>query len=182
LREALDNFSSQNQTPRSSFKAGDRFLPPTSTKITTMHLKISLPTYGKDKWEYLEVRGHITVEGKADNLSEGYDQLKVQVEALLKQVNAENRLSLSVTELNRQISEKEEQLKTLAAKVERANGLYKTLIALLRSVGVDTNVSRLTFDSELLLQIVSTPAVVGEVVEYDPIPFKAEEVSTPHEF
>jgi len=49
-----------------------------------MRLKISLPSYSKDKWDYLEVTGHVELEGNADNLSEGYDQLKVQVEALLR--------------------------------------------------------------------------------------------------
>jgi len=42
-----------------------------------MRLKISLPTYGKDKWDNLEVTGHLEVEGNTDNLSEGYDQLKL---------------------------------------------------------------------------------------------------------
>lgn len=147
-----------------------------------MRLKISLPTYCKDRYDYLEATGHLEVEGDADNLSEGYNELKLQIDALLEQVNAENRLTDSVSKLNHQISEKEEELRGLVIKIERANTHYESLKTLLKSVGVDINMSRLTFDNELLLESASTPAVTPEVVEHDPIPFNSGESSQPHEF
>lgn len=148
-----------------------------------MRLKISLPTYAKDKWDDLHITGRLEVEGNSDNLSEGYDELKRQIEVLLEQVNAENRLTPSVTELTRLISQKEEQLRTLTSKLKRANEHYETLTALLKSVGVDIHMSRLTFDNQLLLESVSPPAVTTEVVEHDPIPFNSgESAANPHEF
>jgi hypothetical protein len=79
LREGLDNFSSQNQTPRSSFfqGEGDRFLSQYPLpKNKTMLLEISVPVYRRDRWGRLERDGKIQVSSEVDTLSEGYKSLK----------------------------------------------------------------------------------------------------------
>jgi hypothetical protein len=58
LREGLDNFSSQNQTPRSSFsRRGDRFLYQLPAKKMTTYLEIDIPVYRTDRYDQLERNG-----------------------------------------------------------------------------------------------------------------------------
>ena len=132
-----------------------------------MHIKLSVPTFAKDKWQNLKVSGKLKVEGNVDNLSEGYNQLKLQIDALLEQVNAENRLSFSLEELEHKTRNKEQELRSLLTDIERMKDLKESLAAFLRGFGVDPKLNRLTFDKELLLESVSSLAVAAEVAEYD---------------
>ena len=147
-----------------------------------MRLKISLPTYGKDTWESLQTNGHLEVEGEADNLCEGYNELKIQIENLLEQVNAENRLACRLEDLNEEVDAKERDLKILMENIERLKNLKESLVTFLKGFGVDPKMTRLTFDNEILLESALPPAVAAEVVEHDPIPFNSGEDRTPHEF
>jgi hypothetical protein len=153
LREGLDNFSSQNQTPRSSFfKAGDRFLfQYPLPKNKTMLLEISVPVYRRDSWNRLEKDGKIEVSSEVDTLSEGYKSLKQEIDALLTQVDAETRLAETAQELQKEIDLKSCHLTRLAQDIERASEHYKNLKIFLENLGIDPTKKKLTFDTHLLL-------------------------------
>jgi hypothetical protein len=164
LREGLDNFSSQNQTPRSSFQGeGDRFLSQHPLpKNKTMLLEISIPVYRRDRWDRLERDGKIQVSSEVDTLSEGYNSLKKELDALLTQVDAQTRLAQTALELENEIDKKKYTLRRLAQDIERASEHYKNLKILLENFGIDHTKKQLTFDSHLLLSSGSVSEVAAE--------------------
>jgi hypothetical protein len=170
LRESLDNFSSQNQTPRSSFfKAGDRFLttnyPPTTAMI---NVKITAPVFKKNDFGYLEPRADIQIAGDFDSFSEGYTFLRAQIEKLLQEQQAENTLLLRHYELQEEIANKENTLQRINKSIEIAREQLQRLQNFLERLGINPNAYSLTIADKPIES--STSSAVGvEVV--DPIPF-----------
>lgn len=150
-------------------------------------LKISLPVYKKDKWERLDKNGKIEVSSEVDNLSDGYESLKIQIDNLLAELDGQNRLAHDCEKLNDEVNEKTRVLKNLTRNIEIATAHYESLRFFLNHLGIDPDArpGHLTFDQELLLQDAShTEEVFNVEVEVDPIPFDslAGADNNPHEF
>ncbi|MEG3907329.1 hypothetical protein QT979_08530 [Microcoleus sp. w2-18bC1] len=122
-------------------------------------LKISVPVYKKNNWENLEKDGRIEVSSDVDNLSEGYQSLKLEIDKLLSEVNAENRLAKEVHELELEIENKAWKLKGILKDIEKATEHYESLKFFLQNLGVDPISPRLTFDKRFLPQEASISEV-----------------------
>ncbi|MEG3845246.1 hypothetical protein [Microcoleus sp. herbarium14] len=122
-------------------------------------LKISVPVYKKNKWDNFEKDGRIEVSSDVDNLSEGYKLLKVEIEKLLAEMEAENRLAKQVNQLETEIEDKTYILKSLVRDIEKATEHYENLKIFLERLGVDPIASRLTFDKRFLLRDASLSQV-----------------------
>jgi predicted RNase H-like nuclease (RuvC/YqgF family) len=124
-----------------------------------MFLKIAVPVYRKDRWQTLEKAGKIEVSCEADTLSEGYEKLKTEIEALMAKVNGETRLAKEAGLIQQEIDQKSSILSSLMVDIERAQEHYKNLKLLLESFGVDPRHRRLTFDTQFLLADASVAEV-----------------------
>jgi D-hexose-6-phosphate mutarotase len=78
-----------------------------------MLLEISVPVYRRDKWARLERDGKIEVSSEVDTLSEGYQALKQEIDALVSQIDAETRLAETALNLQLEINEKTRRLTEL---------------------------------------------------------------------
>lgn len=116
-----------------------------------IHLKISIPVFAKDKWDSFEKKGKIEVTSNVDNLSEGYEALRNQIDHLVQELDASTRLAEKAEKMDREIEEKAYTLKCLKKDIEKATQHYEDLKIFLTAFGVDLNASRLTFDKRLLL-------------------------------
>jgi HD-GYP domain-containing protein (c-di-GMP phosphodiesterase class II) len=134
-----------------------------------MLLEISLPVYRRDRWDRLERDGKIQVSSEVDTLSEGYEALKQEIDALLAQVDAETRLATTAEKLQLEIDEKTHKLTRLAQDIERASEHYKNLKVFLENLGIDPNKQQLTFDKHLLLSSgsVSDVAAISEPLDHE---------------
>lgn len=135
-------------------------------------LKLSIPVYKKDKWQQLEKDGKIEVSSDVDNLSEGYTALKAQIDTLLVELDAQNRLANSIDRLEDEVREKTRQLEALKRNIETASGHYKNLELFLIRLGIDPSARDLTFDPEISLNLSSSRVSSVDI----------EVVSNPHEF
>jgi hypothetical protein len=115
-------------------------------------IKISVPVYKKGNWDTLKKDGTVKVSSDVDNLSEGYKALKVEIEKLLSEVGAENRLADHASKLERDIENKSRILKSLVADIEKATEHYENLKIFLEKLGIDPIAPRLTFDKRFLLR------------------------------
>lgn len=115
-------------------------------------LKISLPVYKIDKWDSLQKDGKIEVSSEVDDLSEGYQNLKLQIDKLLLELNAQNRLAKEARELDTEIRIKTRKLESILKDIEKATEHCENLKFFLLHLGVDPNSSFLIFDKQLLLQ------------------------------
>ncbi len=129
-------------------------------------MKIKIPIYKKTKWETLKKDGILEVSAEVDSLSEGYEMLKKQLDNLLAELDAQNRLAEDSESLERQIQQQAHTLKTLLKDIEQATAHYESLRLFLQTIGVDPIAPRLTFDKRLLLQAASVSQV--EIVPPDP--------------
>jgi predicted RNase H-like nuclease (RuvC/YqgF family) len=125
----------------------------------TIHLSITIPVYKKDCWDRTERNGKLEVSSDVDSLSEGYEALKQQLDKLLAELDAQNRLAENALALDNQIQQKAYTLKRLTDDIERATRHYNDLKLLLEGLGIDPRRSRLTFDKELLLNAASVAEV-----------------------
>ncbi|MEG3955263.1 hypothetical protein [Microcoleus sp. herbarium2] len=116
----------------------------------TTHLSISIPVYKKDRWDRTERDGKLEVSSDVDSLSEGYEELKQQLDKLLAELDAQNRLAESALVLENQIAQKAHKLKNLTEDIERATQHYKTLKVFLEALGIDPRTPRFTFDQQLI--------------------------------
>ena len=116
-----------------------------------MQLEIFVPVYRKDRYELLEEQGKIQVSSEVDTLSGGYNALKAEIEALMKEVNGQTRLADEVGTLEREIETKTRILNHIVKDIERATEHYNNLKLLLQSFGIDPNQKRLTFNTEQFL-------------------------------
>lgn len=119
------------------------------------HLKVSIPVYKKDSWHTLEKDGKIEVSSDVDNLADGYEDLKNQIDELLHKLDAQSRLADSARSLDDQIEQKAFTLKNILKDIERATEHYENLRLFLQNLGVDPVAQRLTFDKRFLPQEVS---------------------------
>ena len=115
-------------------------------------LKISIPVYKRDKWDTFHREGKLVVSSDVDNLSEGYQSLRLQIEELILELKAESRLAEDVYTLEGQSQTKAFELKGLLKDIERATAHYESLKFFLLSLGIDPNSPRLTFDKQFLPQ------------------------------
>ncbi|MEG4047805.1 hypothetical protein [Microcoleus sp. Pol17_C1] len=115
-------------------------------------LKISIPVYKKNEWDNLSKKGKVEVFSEVDNLSEGYELLKAQIDELLAELDAQNRLAKSASALEVEIESKSYTLKSLLKDIEKATEHYESLKLFLQALGVDPVAQRLTFDKRFLLQ------------------------------
>ena len=114
-------------------------------------IKISIPVYKKSNWNTLKKDGTVKVSSDVDNLSEGYQLLKVEIEKLLAEVDAENRLTNQVHQLEKEIEKKTQTLRDLVRDIEKVTEHYDNLKIFLKNLGIDPIAPRLTFDKRLLL-------------------------------
>lgn len=122
-------------------------------------LKISIPVYKKNEWSSFDRDGKIEVCSDVDNLSEGYQALKVQIDELLSDIDAETRLAKDVRALELEMQNKAITLKNLLRDIEKATEHYESLRLFLQRLGVDPVAPRLTFDKRFLLQEASLSEV-----------------------
>jgi DNA repair exonuclease SbcCD ATPase subunit len=107
---------------------------------------------------------------KVDTLSEGYKALKQELDALLKQVDAETRLAETALTLQLEIDEKTRRLTELKQDIEQATEHYANFKILLENLGIDPRKKQLTFDKHLLLSAGSVSDVAATMP--DPIDYK----------
>lgn len=122
-------------------------------------LKISVPVYKRNQWENLEKDGRIEVSSDVDNLSEGYQSLKLEIDKLLSEVKAENRLAEEAHALEHEIKNKSFKLKGILEDIEKATEHYENLKIFLERLGIDPTAPRLTFDKRFLLRDASLSEV-----------------------
>ncbi|MCC3423451.1 MAG: hypothetical protein JGK12_05835 [Microcoleus sp. PH2017_01_SCD_O_A] len=131
-------------------------------------IKISLPVYKRNKWQHVDKDGKMEVSSDVDDLSDGYQKLKDQIDKLLIELGAENRLAKDAYALEREIQEKAYKLKSLTEDIDRATEHLESLKFFLGRLGVDPLAQRLTFDQKFLLQEASFSEVevVGNPSEF----------------
>ncbi len=122
-------------------------------------IRISVPVYKKNCWDDLEKDGRVEVSSDVDNLSEGYQSLKLEIDKLLSELNAQDRLAKQAHDLENEIEQKARKLQYLLKNIEQATEHYESLRFFLHNMGIDPNSSRLTFDKRLLLQEASVAEV-----------------------
>jgi hypothetical protein len=115
-------------------------------------LRISVPVYTRDKWNSLDRTGTVKVSSEVDCLTEGYHVLKSEIDKLLTEVNAENRLAKNLLDLDNEIQEKTFALRAILRDIKQATDHYNDLRLFLEKLGIDSSASRLTFDSRFLLK------------------------------
>lgn len=145
-------------------------------------LKINIPTYKSNSWGQLEKHGDLQVSSNVDSLSDGYAALKVQIDELLAQVNAENQIVIDLHQLVSEIDSRQTTLRHLNQKIEVAKAQLQKLERFLRRLGIDPTSYLLDISSNPALDaaIMDEPEAVAAEVEVDPIPFDSEGHS--HEF
>jgi len=162
---------------------GDRFFPPITKKQQPMFsLKINIPTYKSNSWGQLEKHGDLQVSSNVDSLSDGYAALKVQIDELLAQVNAENQIVIDLHQLVSEIDSRQTTLRHLNQKIEVAKAQLQKLERFLRRLGIHPTSYSLDISSNPALDaaIMDEPEAVAAEVEVGPIPFDSEGHS--HEF
>jgi len=122
-------------------------------------IKISIPVYKKGNWDTLKKNGTVKVSSDVDNLSEGYKDLKIEIEKLLTEVDAENRLADHASQLENEIEKKSHILKSLVGDIEKATEHYEALKIFLEKLGIDPIAPRLTFDKRFLLRDASASQI-----------------------
>ncbi|MFB8795916.1 MAG: hypothetical protein U7126_17250 [Microcoleus sp.] len=108
---------------------------------------------------HLEKDGRIEVSSDVDNLSEGYQSLRLEIEELISELKAESRLAEEAYTLECQIEKKASELKRLLKDIERATAHYESLKFFLMNLGIAPTSSRLTFDKQFLPQDASLSQV-----------------------
>jgi hypothetical protein len=122
-------------------------------------IKLSIPVYKKGNWDTLKKDGTVKVSSDVDNLSEGYKALKVEIQNLLDEVAAENRLADHAHQLDKEIEDKTRILKSLVCDIEKATEHYDNFKLFLERLGIDPIAPRLTFDKRFLLRDASLSQV-----------------------
>ncbi len=147
------------------------------------NIKISVPTYKVNSWGQLNAQGEIVVSAEVDNLSEGYQALKTQIDELLIQSNAENQIVIDIQELSLQIDRRQASLKNLSQKIDTARAQLQRLEKFLRRLGIDPQSYSLEISSNPTLDaaIMDEPKeFVAVEAEVDPIPFDSATNSDNH--
>jgi hypothetical protein len=122
----------------------------------TTYIEIDIPVYRADRYEQLERTGRVKVSSNIATLPEGdlakeYEKLKKEIEILIADTNSRTRLAADVSTLEDEFLWKSQTLKNLVRDIERATEHYNTLLAFLKTVGVDGKQSRFTIATDFLL-------------------------------
>lgn len=134
------------------------------------NLKITLPTYRPDDYTSLCVSGELQVSAEVDTLSDGYTALKKQIDELLRETQAENKIVLDLQNLQSEIEEKAKTLKNLNRDVESAKAQLQRLKKFLALLGVNPFQYSLEIDSRVL-NAVTLDEEVAAGAEVDSMPF-----------
>lgn len=138
------------------------------------NVKISVPTYRLNTWGHLDKQGEVELSAEVDALSDGYAALKEQVDELLAQVKAENRVVTELGTINSEIDKSQKTLRRLNERIDAAKSQLERLEKFLRRLGIDPNSYSLDINSNPALDAaIDEPAVAVEVETY-PIPFDSE--------
>jgi hypothetical protein len=125
-------------------------------KKMTTYLEIDIPVYRTDRYDQLERNGRIKVSSNTSSLEEGgltqeYERLKKEIDILIANTNNRTRLAAEISTLEDEIRWKSDILKNLLSDIERAKKHCDTLMAFLRTLGVDGKQSRFTIETNFLL-------------------------------
>jgi chromosome segregation ATPase len=147
-------------------------------------IKISIPTYKANSWGQLDKQGEVQISAEVDSLSDGYAALKVQVDELLAQANAENQIVVNLQKLGNEIDRRESTLRMLNDKIETARAQLQRLEKFLRRLGIDPASYSLDISNHALESAMDeAEEAVAVEAECDPIPFDpADSGNYPHEF
>jgi DNA repair exonuclease SbcCD ATPase subunit len=136
----------------------------------TTYLEIDIPVYRADRYEQLERTGRVKVSSHITTLEEGdltkeYERLKKEIDILMADTNSRTRLAAEASKLEDEIRWKSQTLKNLVRDIERATEHYNTLLAFLKTVGVDSKQPRFTVATDFLLSA-SSEVEVSATEEY----------------
>lgn len=148
------------------------------------NVKISVPTYQANSWGELHKQGEVQISADVDSLSQEYPVMKAQIDELLKQASAENRLLLDLKELERKCENKQRSLNILQDKIKVARQQLRRMEDFLKRLGIDPASYILIIDEKVALNAATTDES-GDVIveaEVDPIPFDSGAENNPHEF
>ncbi len=81
-------------------------------------VKITIPVYKNGNRDILKKNGTVKVSSDVDNLSEGYKALKVEIQNLLDEVAAENRLADHAHQLDKEIENTTRILQSVVCDIE----------------------------------------------------------------
>jgi len=148
------------------------------------NVKITLPTYQSNSWGQLEKQGEVQISADVDSLSQEYPVMKAQIDELLKEANAENRLVLDLKDLERKCENKQQSFNILQDKINVARQQLRRMENFLKRLGIDPASYTLIIDEKVALNA-ATNDESGDVVveaEVDPIPFDLGVDNNSHEF
>jgi hypothetical protein len=149
-----------------------------------LNVKISVPTYQANSWGQLDKQGEVQISADVDSLSQEYPVMKAQIDELLREASAQNRLVLDLAVLERKCENKQRSLQILQDKINIARQQLRRMEDFLKRLGIDPASYTLIIDEKVALNAVTTDGL-GDVVveaEVDPIPFDSEADNNPYEF
>jgi len=149
------------------------------------NVKISVPTYQASSWGQLDKQGEVQISADVDSLSQEYPVMKAQIDELLKEASAENRLVLDLKELERKCENKQRSLNILQDKINIARQQLRRMEDFLKRLGIDPASYTLMISEDIALKAAATNESDDVVVEaeVDPIPFNcSDDDDNPHEF
>jgi hypothetical protein len=156
---------------------------------TLLILNFSVPTFKSGSWGQLNKDGEIqltaTVSDDAD-FSQAYTDLKLRVDSLLQQVNAENRIIVQLDEAQQELARRQVTLRNVNENLKLANAQLDRINKFIRLLGINPLGEYLQVNNKFLDSAVVTAdaTVKNDSVEeeIDSIPFDSEADSNPHEF
>ncbi len=137
-----------------------------------INVKISVPTYQVNSWGRLNKQGEVEISSAVDSLSQEYPILKAQIDELLKEAGAENRLVLDLEALELKCENKQRSLNILQNKINVARKQLRRMENFLKRLGVDPASYTLMISEDIALKAATNESddVVVEA-EVDPHPF-----------
>jgi hypothetical protein len=152
-----------------------------------INVKFSVPTYQANSWGRLSEQGEVQISSDVDSLSTEYPVIKAQVDALLKESGAENRLILDIEALEAKREKMQRDLEILTDNINLAKKQLRRLENFLKRLGIDSKAYtyNLHISNDLALNTATDGSSDDAVeVEVDPIPFDSlkGEDTNPHEF
>ena len=136
----------------------------------TINVKMTVPVYKTNQYGSFDRKADIQIAGDFDSLSEGYAFLRVEIDQLLKQSQAENTLLLNLHDLEVDISNKKLISEGLDRKILTATRQLQRLQSFLERLGIDPSSYQLS-----IATLPITPGAVAVEAEVDPIPFDLNE-------
>ena len=114
-------------------------------------IKISLPTYKKDKWNNLVQSGEISISSVStsnESLTEVYQALKVEVTQLLEFTNSENRILSDHQELLEETKRVQKNLMRFKNRVASYESQLRRLTSFFDRIGINGSDSYLRIYEE----------------------------------